>query len=217
MSYSIKQLFSSKFMANIFNLIKKIFVKNKVQSSSSNPVVFGNSAGAAKLDAFKESIVALQSQKVYSEPIKGLLNVLVEKGASSLERNDYLNSKGIRRISDIKEYTLDVILDYSLLLLEDDVLTEEEMNNIRLLKLFLGVEEGDFYRNGKQNEVKHILSEQLTKLYADNVIDAKEVLMKGDLQALFGLSYNEFDAIVHDIAKDAVARGADVRNLDTFI
>lgn len=208
-------------MTSFWNTIKRIFtckneaiLANKQKESS---VKFANAVGKVELNVLQESIGELLKRKDYPDLTKGLLLLLSTQGTSSIARNQYLQEKGIRRISDIKEYTLDIILDYSLLLLEDDVLTEEEMNNIRILKLYMGVEDGDFYRNGKQKEVKTILTEQLRKLYADNVIDANEVLMKGDLQGLFGLSYNEFDAIVKDIAKDAIARGAEVKNLDTFV
>lgn len=205
------------FMSKLSTFCRSFCKKRDNNDISFSKINFGNASGIVDANIFKKSISELLSRKKYPDIALGLLEILVNKGTNSIERNNYLQSKGIRRISDLKEYTLDIIIDYSLLLLEDDVLTEEEVNNIRLLKIYLGIEDGDFYRNGKQKDVKQILTTQLSKLYADNIIDAKEVLMKGDLQALYGLSFDEFEAIVKEIAKEAIERGAEVKNLDTFL
>ena len=41
--------------------------------------------------------------------------------------------------------------------------------------------------------------------------------MKNSLQSLFDLSYDQFLEIVNEVAQDSINRGADIRNLDTFI
>ena len=81
--------------------------------------------------------------------------------------------------------------------------TEEEIKNTHLLKLFLGIEEGDFYRNGKKSEIKNILTKQLELIYADKKIDKQEALLMSDLQGLFGLNYMEYEEFISEIVDKA--------------
>ena len=120
---------------------------------------------------------------------------------NSIALDKLLTSKGIRRITDIKEKTLDVLLDYADLILEDDVLTQEELTNLQMLKIFFRIEEGDFQKNNKFNRVETIIIHQLEKLYADNVLDEQEALHQSDLQGVFGLGYDEYASIVNKVAK----------------
>ena len=149
----------------------------------------------------QQSLAILTEKHTYSELIQKLLYVIIETGSFDvLTRNTILQMYGIRRISDIKNHTLDVIIDFALLCLEDGKLTEEEIKNTQLLKLFLGIEEGDFYRNGKKSEVKNILTKQLELIYADRKIDQQEALLMSDLQCLFGLNYMEYEEFILEIA-----------------
>jgi len=143
------------------------------------------------------------AQIAIKEQYKGLTTELLrliihnpEGRIDPMARNEALKAAGVRRISDIKEQTLDVIIDYAKLCLEDGVLTDVEIKNITLLKAYFGIEDGDFYKNNLQAEVKQILFEQLAKLYEDGVIDEQEALLQSETQGMFGLSYNEFADIV---------------------
>lgn len=152
----------------------------------------------------QESLAILTKKHSYSELVQELLHVIIETGSfNTLARNTILQAHGVRRISDIKSYTLDVIIDYALLCLEDGKLSENEIKNTHLLKLFLGIEEGDFYRNGKKSEIKFILTKQLELVYADKNIDTQEALLMSDLQGLFGLNYMEYEEFIIEIANKA--------------
>ncbi len=153
----------------------------------------------------------------YAERIKALLQLIVDDELNSIARDKVLQQNGIRRVTDIKEQSLDVILDYAEQCLEDGILTDEEMNDIRFLKIFFGIQEGDFAKNGKMSRVKKIIIEQMQKLYADDKIDANEALLKSDIQGLFGLGYAEYTDIVNQVAKQALQRGANINDLDTYI
>ena len=83
----------------------------------------------------------------YHPVIVKLLQLILSDKMNSLERDKVLHSCGIRRVSDIKSHTLPVILDYAIISLEDNFLEDTEMRNIKMLKLFFGIEEGDFYKN----------------------------------------------------------------------
>ena len=152
---------------------------------------------------FQKSLAILIEKQNYPELIQQLLHVIIDSPDGTLDvlaRNTILQMRGIRRISDIKTYTLDVIINYAQLCLEDGVLTNEEIKNVHLLKLFLGIEEGDFFRNNKKNEVENILTKQLSLLYADGKIDQKEALLMSDMQGLFGLSYMEYEEFIAKVA-----------------
>lgn len=143
------------------------------------------------------SQIALKEQ--YSGITTELLRLIIhnpEGKIDPLARNEALKQAGIRRISDIKEHTLGVIIDYAKLCLEDGVLTDVEIKNITLLKVYFGIEDGDFYKNHLQKEVKEILFAQLDKLYEDGKLDEQESLLQSETQGMFGLSYNEFEEIV---------------------
>ena len=149
----------------------------------------------------QETARKLIARKDYPEVIKAALQLIVDKQMNSLALDKLLASKGIRRITDIKEKTLDVLLDYADLILEDDVLTQDELTNLQMLKIFFRIEEGDFQKNNKFNRVETIIIHQLEKLYADNVLDEQEALHQSDLQGVFGLGYDEYVNIVNKVAK----------------
>jgi len=164
----------------------------------------------------KKTISEMVESGDYSPRICGVLNLILNDKMNSIEINNYLSQQCIT-INEIKMETLQVVIDYANKSLEDDILTEQEMNNIRLLKLFLKIKDGDFYLYGKKQDVKDVLSWQLRKMYKDDYIDKDEALMKNDLQSLFDLSYDQFLDIVNEIAQESINRGADISNLDTFI
>ena len=149
----------------------------------------------------KETAQELIARKEYPEVIKAALQLIVDGKMSSLALEKVLAEKGIRRITDIKEKTLDVLLDYADVILEDDVLTPEELANLKMLKLFFRIDEGDFQKNNKFERVESIIVRQLEKLYADNILDEQEALHQSDLQGVFGLGYDEYANIVNKIAK----------------
>ena len=92
-------------------------------------------------------------------------------------------------------------LDYADIILEDDVLTPEELTNLKMLKLFFRIEEGDFQKNNKFNRVQTIIIKQLEKLYADNILDEQEALHQSDLQGVFGLGFDEYEKIVQKVVR----------------
>ena len=164
---------------------------------------------------FIDAIHLLSETKHYSNDIRELLNILLT-GASTIHFFEYLDNHNIVSES-IKGQTMDVVLDYAELILEDDFLSGYEMLNIRNLRRFFCIEDGEFLEYGKRERVESILIEQLEKLYADNKIDKEEILHKSELQGLFGLGYDDYQEIVNKVAIEAYSRGADIRDLDTYL
>lgn len=151
----------------------------------------------------QQSLSILIERNNYPDLTKKLLHIITDSKSSSFDviaRNNLLTEQNVRRISDIKNYTLNVVVDYAQLCLEDGILTSEEIKNVTLLKLFLGIKEGDFYRNGKKSIVKELLTKQLQLMFADGIIDAKEAILMSDMQGLFGLSYTEYEEFVQEVS-----------------
>jgi hypothetical protein len=149
----------------------------------------------------QKTVSELISRKEYPEVINDALQLVVDGQMNSIALDKVLAEKGIRRITDIKEKTLDVVLDYADMILEDDILTPEELKNMKMLKLFFRIEERDFEKNQKFKRVEAIIIKQLEKLYADNILDEQEALHQSDLQGVFGLGYDEYSEIVNKVAK----------------
>lgn len=149
----------------------------------------------------QETAQELITRKEYPEVIKAALQLIADGQMNSLALDKVLADKGIRRITDIKEKTLDVLLDYADIILEDDILTPDELRNLKMQKLFFRIEEGDFQKNNKFERVESIIIRQLEKLYADNILDEQEALHQSDLQGVFGLGYDEYARIVKKVAK----------------
>lgn len=150
----------------------------------------------------QESVRELISRYEYPDVIKAALQLIIDGQMNSLALDKVLASSGIRRITDIKEKTLDVLLDYADLILEDDLLSQEELRNLKMLKLFFRVDEGDFQKNNKFQRVETIIVNQLEKLYADNILEYQEELHQSDLQGVFGLGHDEYMKIVNRVANE---------------
>ena len=153
----------------------------------------------------QETALDLMQRKEYPEVINAALQLIVDGQMSSLALDKVLAEKGIRRITDIKEKTLDVLLDYADIILEDDFLSQEELRNLKMLKLFFNIEEGDFQKNNKFPRVEAIIIHQLEKLYADNILEYQEELHQSDLQGVFGLGHDEYMKIVNKVANEHLA------------
>ncbi len=120
----------------------------------------------------------------------------------------------IKQIEDIKEELLDLLLVYINLILNDNVITENEAGNVKILKRVFKIREGDFY-NYRYEEVEEVLNRQFERIYSDNQIDTEEALLKVGLQELFNLSYDQFLDLVNEEVKAALYRGGNLSDLDT--
>lgn len=133
------------------------------------------------------------------------------------ELESELTKINVKRITDLKEQLIGVLLDYANLCLEDSILTKNEMQDFRTLRRFFKIQDGDFYKCHKQREVKEILTIQLKRIQSDKVVDQSEALMKNDLQEIFGLTYDEFLEIENEVTNETIKNGGNLLDLDTFI
>jgi len=120
---------------------------------------------------------------------------------------DYVKDKG---------KILDTLLRYMEIVLEDDILTQEELFCIKQFKRIFKIKEGDFYEN-RSTKIVRIMIAQLYKIYIDKKVDKTEALHKVSLQDLFDLNYDQFNEFDLLEVENVLNTGANIADLDTFV
>ena len=169
------------------------------------------------MSTLQDAIQKLLVTKKYNDKVVAILQLIVVGKMRIPDVEETLAQNKIKRITDLKDQLVNVMFDYIDECLEDDVLTQSEMQDFRVMQRFFRIQEGDFIRCHKEREIKKVLTEQLRKMQSDKVVDKIEALMKNDLQAMFGLSYDQFLAIENEVSKESIKGGANPLDLDTFI
>ena len=153
----------------------------------------------------------------YSLMMSEILYTIIEGTWSSKKYIEILSAYKVNSNSvALKQESVDVTIQYARLCLADNALSEEEINSMNILKKLLYIKEGDYYKYGRQQDVKNLIATQLYRLYEDDEINYEEAIYKVELQGLFNLSFKEFENVVRDIAKESYERGADYFKLDTY-
>lgn len=125
-----------------------------------------------------------------------------------------LDEHKIKKIENIKEELIDLLIVYINLVLNDHIISENEKFNVELLKKHFKIKEGDFY-SLRYQEIEDILFRQFERIYSDNKIDKEEAIHKVDLQGLFNLSYDQFEEFQENEIRRSIEQGADIADLDT--
>ena len=163
-------------------------------------------------DAFSKII----SIEYFSGCVTEICNLIHSGNHDRIMIDKILAKNGIKKYKDLKEELIDVIILYiNIIVLEDDLISENELKNIEILKNLFKIDEGDFYKF-RYDEIKEIIRRQLYKMYIDKIVDSSEALQKVGLQELFDLSYDQFLEIVNIEDQYALERGANIEDLDTF-
>lgn len=130
--------------------------------------------------------------------------------------HEILQNNSIEKSSDSRAEILDLLLLYITIVLQDNVITAQELFQLKVLKRFFGIKEGDFY-NFRSDQVREILNKQFKRIYQDKVIDPNEALLKVGLQELFDLGYDQFHELSQQEIKRAIDSGANLNDLDTVM
>ncbi|WP_312922393.1 hypothetical protein [Empedobacter brevis] len=127
--------------------------------------------------------------------------------------NKIVDQNGIGNLNDIKFESLDLLISYADFILEDNVISDTEIQDFTFLKRIFKIKEGDFkkYKNLEMNE---ILKKEFIRIYSDNFVNEKEALLNLNLQSLFNLSYDEFEEIKKDEIIKSLIQGANPKDLD---
>jgi len=162
-----------------------------------------------------EAFELILSKENYSDIITDIAELIYNKQLEKTKIEELLREHDIERLEDIKEEILDLLIAYINIVLNDHKISEKEATNLKILKRFFKIKEGDFYKY-RYKEVEEILQRQLEIIYRnDNKIDTVEAIFKVGLQEIFDLSYDQFLDFNKNEVKDALDRGANLRELDT--
>ncbi|MDR3226844.1 MAG: hypothetical protein LBT56_04140 [Prevotellaceae bacterium] len=158
----------------------------------------------------------LENNDNFSDCIVDIVTLMFDKKINRKTLSELMNKYGIKDIEFIKDELLNLLIAYIKSILKDGVITENEQRNIKMLKRYFRVEEGDLYSK-KYKEIKIILTEQLEKLYADNKISIDEAVYCVYLQDLFDLNYEQMDEFKKDEVITSLILGAKITDLDTSL
>ena len=151
----------------------------------------------------------------FSDYVNEIVELVFNNTLDKKHLEEILKKYKIKKLDDIKEELLDVLIVYINLILNDHVITENELRNIQYLKLIFKIQEGDFYKY-RFDEIDDILNRQFFRMYRnDDKVDETEALHKVSLQKLFDLSYDQLLKFKEKEIIAALERGADIRDLDT--
>ena len=154
-----------------------------------------------------EELIRILSERVWgyswSAAMTEVLQTIIERQWSTMRMREIMATYRIKDGSpSYKQECVDVAIKYVEACLEDDELTQAEINGMTLLKRMLGIEEGDFYKYGKKDQVKALIAKQLNRMYQDGEISKEDEISQVELQGLFNLSYREFDTIVKQVEEE---------------
>jgi hypothetical protein len=164
----------------------------------------------------KEAFAYIISAEGFKDHIKQISTLIYDNKLDKQSLEKILKEHEIIYVEEIKEDILDMLVAYINFILSDNVITERESVNLKQLKRFFRIKEGDFY-NYRAEEIENILNKQFQRVYGDNKINTEEALYKVGLQELFDLSYDQFLNLIDKEVKVALQRGANVNELDTVI
>jgi len=166
--------------------------------------------------AFKEAFEKILSNGQFEKVITEIAQLIYRNELNKQSFDSLLEKHGVAQIEKIKPPLLDLLLLYINLILDDKYLTETEARNIKFLKRFFKITEGDFYEY-RYYDIEKILDRQFDHMYRDNKVDKGEALQKVALQEIFDLGYDQFLQLIEKAVQAALDRGANVEDLDTFI
>lgn len=154
-----------------------------------------------------DELIRILSERVWgyswSAVMTEVLQTIIERQWSTMRMREIMATYRVKEGSvSYKQECVDVAIKYVEACLEDDVLTQAEINGMSLLKRMLYIEEGDFYKYGKKDQVKALIAKQLNRMYQDGEISKEDELSQVELQGLFNLSYREFEAIKHEVEEE---------------
>jgi len=173
------------------------------------------------MDLFKKTFGYIISYNSIEDSLIDVGQILSSKGMKTSRQDclEILKNHKINSLQKFKPLALKLVFLFIKISLKDNLISDEELKSIRFLKLLFDIEEGDFLNDKHlSKEVSSIIKLQLDLMYQDdNYIDKDESIHKVNLQEAFGLNYDEFAQLGNQAALDALERGADWVELDTYI
>jgi len=149
-----------------------------------------------------------------------LAQVISENGIQTTRMDcmNVLSADGRNDKNNLRKNSLPLLMFYLKVVLNDNLISEEELRNIRFLKLLFGIEEGDFLKHTDlASETTNIIKSQVDLIYSDDEVSSQQAIHKVNLQEAFGLNYDEFLHLSSKAALESLERTGDWIRIDTFI
>jgi len=162
------------------------------------------------LNVFHDNVEDLYSNIIHNDlDIYEAFSIVIENGdfknymiaIAELIRDNKLNKANldnilrqyfINKITDIKLDLLNLLLSYIYIVITSYIVTERESRNIKTLKLYFKIKEGDFYKY-KYNEIKSICQEHFARISRN--MDYSDELFWVEIQDMFDLSYSQIEKL----------------------
>ncbi|MEJ5055821.1 hypothetical protein [Sphingobacterium sp. MYb382] len=161
---------------------------------------------------FSEYLNELKSKQGIAHYLQDIVDLLVVEGTVVQDIDKVLGRYAIQDFDTIKIESIDLLIDYANYILEDSVICDQEALDFEILKKVFRIREGEFLQH-RSFQVNEILKKEFIRIYSDNFVDQKEELEKVNLQALFNLSYDQFEEIKQDEVIKALLHGANPEDL----
>ena len=141
----------------------------------------------------------LDSEKL-PDSIRSIGELITSGSFSRTSFDELMQTEGLLRASNIKETLLDLTLIFTRECVEDHYLSEVEIAELDSLVTIFRIEEGDFYEL-RRDAVQEIISAQAVWMLEDQYMTEQEEIFQRDMQRLFGLSYDQYIALLRPLAK----------------
>ena len=110
----------------------------------------------------------------------------------------------------LKETLLDLTLVFIHKCVQDHELSDQEMHELRTLLTVFRIEEGQL----RPAAVQEILTNQVMRILEDRYVTKQEDILQKDLQRVFGLSYDQYVAVLRPLAIQCI-QGLERKRLTT--
>ncbi|MCL1933574.1 MAG: hypothetical protein FWF53_07175 [Candidatus Azobacteroides sp.] len=141
-----------------------------------------------------EAFTVLLERRTFKNYVTSIA-ILIGKNELNKENLDnVLKEYLIENIKDIKSDLLDLLLSYIDIVVNTHIITEKEIQNIALLKLFFRIKEGDFYKY-RYNEIKSICQKQFIRMCRKSYLDRSDEIFNVRMQDIFDLSYSQLEKL----------------------
>lgn len=164
-------------------------------------------------DNYSNYIQRPQTREQISANLLEAVDLMCQEGTTATDIDQSLASYRSQDTHRIKMESIDFMLGYADYILEDSAISEKEAYDFAALKRIFRIKEGEFLQY-RSFEVKEILKKEFIRIYSDHFVDRKEELEKVNLQALFDLSYDQFEEMKKDEVINALLNGANPSDLD---
>lgn len=135
--------------------------------------------------------------------IRSIGELITSGSFSRASFDELMQTEGLLSAPNLKETFLDITLVFAHECVKDHDLSEIEIAELDSLITIFRIEEGDFY-NLRRDAVQEIISAQAKWMLQDRYVSEQEEVLQRDMQRLFGLSYDQYVALLRPLAEEHI-------------